>query len=243
MQAIILAAGMGNRLGSSADNKPKSLMEFGAISLMQRHIKLLKQNGIQDITIVVGYQAEVIQSHLQTENNLHFILNPRFQEGSLISLAYAKDIMVRDENMILMDADVLYHPDILKRLIKSTHENCLLIDKDFIPGDEPVKVCIDSNGHINEFRKKVDASLKFETQGESVGFFKFNRDIAQMMIDKIDDYLELDDSSIPYEDAIRDCLLEAPEKFSVEDITSLAWIEIDFPEDITRAQNEILPNI
>ncbi len=63
------------------------------------------------------------------------------------------------------------------------------------------------------------------------------------MIDKIDDYLKLDDASIPYEEAIRDCLLEAPEKFSVEDITSLAWIEIDFPEDITRAQNEILPNI
>ena len=47
----------------------------------------------------------------------------------------------------------------------------------------------------------------------------------------------------PYEEAIRDLLLETPDAFGYEDITGLPWIEIDFPEDIQRAQNEILPQL
>ena len=60
---------------------------------------------------------------------------------------------------------------------------------------------------------------------------------------RIEDYLSREENDTPYEEAIRDCLLAEPELFGYEDITGLAWIEIDFPEDIIRAREEILPNI
>ncbi len=244
MQAIILAAGIGNRLGDQSRNRPKSLLEFDGKSLMQRHIELLIENRIESITIVVGYQADLIRDHLsQYQHDIHFIENERYTDGSLISLNCARDILLNQEQFLIMDADVLYHPFILERLINTDVENCLLIDRDFIPGDEPVKVCIDGNDHIIEFRKQLADDLQYEKQGESVGFFKFTNHVGQAIIERIDDYLAKGLNDTPYEEAIRDCLLNEPSVFGYEDVTGLEWIEIDFPEDIIRARDEILPAI
>ena len=142
-----------------------------------------------------------------------------------------------------MDADVLYDSEMIKRLVNTTIENCLLLDRDFIPGDEPVKICVDKTGRINEFRKKVANDLEFDIQGESVGFFKFNKLIGTSLLGRINDYLSKGESDTPYEEAIRDLIKTYPEQFGYEDVTGVPWIEIDFPEDIERAKNEILPNI
>ena len=244
MQAVILAAGIGNRLGEHADNRPKSLIEFEGKSLMRRHIDNLLANGVETINIVTGYQSAMIAEHLQDcQANIRFIDNPRYTEGSLISLGCAQDILLNESEFLLMDADVLYDRQILQRLVSTTKQNCLLIDRDFMPGDEPVKVCINGNDHIVEFRKQVDPELDFKMQGESVGFFKFNNTVGQRLVQRIEDYLSREENDTPYEEAIRDCLLAEPELFGYEDITGLAWIEIDFPEDIIRAREEILPNI
>lgn len=244
MQAIILAAGVGNRLGNEAGNKPKSLLEFDGKSLLQRHIELLNEHGVSRINLVVGYQAELIMEHLKdTEGDVRFIQNPRFTEGSLISLNCARDILLHEPQYLVMDADVLYDTRILAQLIQSEKSNCLLIDRDFIPGDEPVKVCIDSGDHIVEFRKKLAPDLEFDKQGESVGFFKFDSATGSCLGERIDAYLAKNENDTPYEEAIRDCILMRPDRFGYEDISGLAWIEIDFPEDIIRARDEILPNI
>lgn len=244
MQAIILAAGIGNRLGDKANHQPKSLLEFAGKSLLQRHIELLFNFGVETIHIVTGYQQEMIIAHLaDVSGDIRFIQNHRYTEGSLISLGCAKEVLIEQPDFILMDADVLYDQAILRRLIESKHVNCLLIDQDFIPGDEPVKVCIDEKDKIIEFRKQVSTELTYTKQGESVGFFKFNQSVGQQLMTRVEHYLSLEQNDTPYEEAIRDCLLATPEQFAYEDITGLAWIEIDFPEDMIRARDEILPRI
>ncbi len=244
MKAIILAAGIGNRLGESSANKPKSLLEFEGKSLLKRHIDILIANQIEELTIVTGYQSEMIETHLQDSAlPINFIYNDRFTEGSIISLNCAQEILFSEPEFILMDADVLYDPEMVKRLVNTEIENCLLLDRDFIPGDEPVKICVDKNGRINEFRKKVADDLEFDIQGESVGFFKFNKLIGTSLLGRISDYLSKGENDTPYEEAIRDLIKTYPEQFGYEDVTGVAWIEIDFPEDIERATNEILPNI
>lgn len=244
MEAVILAAGCGNRLGTEAGNRPKALLEFDGTSLLQRHVRLLVDNGIKNIHLVVGFQSGLIIDHLEdSAANIHYIRNPRYTDGSLTSLGCARDILLNHDPFLLMDADVLYDPRILQRLIATDIENCMLIDRDFVPGDEPVKVCIDAADRIIEFGKRPTPDPACVKQGESVGFFKFSQAIGKALAARIDARLEQRRNDVAYEEAIRDCLLAAPGQFGYEDITGLQWIEIDFPGDIIRAREQILPTI
>lgn len=244
MKAIILAAGIGNRLGNLSENKPKSLLEFDGKSLLKRHIEILLANQIDELTIVTGYQSEMIEKHLEgSAISINYIYNERYTEGSIISLNCAQDILFSEPEFILMDADVLYDQEMIRRLVKTKINNCLLLDRDFVPGDEPVKICVNKNGAINEFRKQISDDLEYDIQGESVGFFKFNKLIGASLLGRINDYLSKGENDTPYEEAIRDLLLTYPEQFGYEDVTGVPWIEIDFPEDIERAKNDILPKL
>ena len=244
MKAIILAAGIGNRLGDLSENKPKSLLEFDGKSLLKRHIEILLANHINELTIVTGYKPEMIQNHLEESDiSINYIYNDRYTEGSIISLACAQEILFNEAEFILMDADVLYDQEMIHRLVNTNIQNCLLLDRDFVPGDEPVKICVNKNGNINEFRKQIADDLEYNTQGESVGFFKFTKLIGASLLGRIDDYLSKGKNNTPYEEAIRDLLLIYPEQFGYEDVTGVPWIEIDFPEDIERAEKEILPSL
>jgi choline kinase len=244
MKAIILAAGIGNRLGEHAANQPKSLLEFNGKSLLKRHIEILSANHVEETTIVTGYESEMIMSHLNDQSMpINYIFNDRYTEGSIISLGCAYEIMLNEPEFLLMDADVLYDQEMIKRLVNTSTDNCLLLDRDFIPGDEPVKICVDGSGHINEFRKHIAEDIEYNIQGESVGFFKFTKLIGTSLLGRIEDYLAKGENDTPYEEAIRDLLLIYPEQFGYEDVTGVPWIEIDFPEDIERAQNEIIPKL
>lgn len=61
MKTIILAAGIGQRLGNSSENKPKCLLEFNDISLLQRHLEILHYYDIDDIVIVTGFESDMIR--------------------------------------------------------------------------------------------------------------------------------------------------------------------------------------
>ena len=170
MKAIILAAGIGNRLGTLSENKPKSLLEFDGKSLLKRHIDILLANQINDLTIVTGYESEMIMRHLEDSDiSINYIYNDRYTEGSIISLNCAQEILFSEPEFILMDADVLYDQEMIRRLVKTEINNCLLLDRNFIPGDEPVKICVNKDGLINEFRKKI-AQKTLEFRGNSIKY-------------------------------------------------------------------------
>jgi len=244
MKVIILAAGIGNRLGAYSNDKPKSLLEFKGKSLLKRHIEILSKQRVDEIIIITGYKSKMIVEHLSDASiPIRFIFNEHYTEGSIISLGCAHEILTSMSDFILMDADVLYDKEILKRLFETKNKNCFLLDRNFEAGNEPVKICINKNGMINEFRKQIPNNHECDFQGESVGFFKFDASVGKSLASTINDYIERGETKIPYEDAIREVLFKFPEKFGFEDISGIPWIEIDFPEDIERASNQILQRI
>ena len=246
MHAIILAAGRGNRLADfNPDGRPKCLLEFGGRSLLARQLDSLFKAGIRHVTLVVGYEADSIIDHVGTLSSrpeVAFVYNPAYLKGSVLSLLAAKEIMNSGETVLVLDADVLYHPRILQTLVESPNPNCYLIDRDFAAGDEPVKIAI-HEGKMVEFRKALPADLEFDTLGESVGFFKFNGDIAAEISRTCSGYNTDGLLGAPHEEALRDVLMAMPSAFACEDVTGLPWLEVDFPEDIERAIKEILPAI
>jgi choline kinase len=240
--ALILAAGVGRRLGA-ADGKPKILLEFGGKSLLQRHIEALHANGVTDIALTVGYQADVIRAALEQldySSRVVCVENPNYREGSLVSLWSQKARLESGADIVLMDADVLCDARMIKRLLASTIENVLLLDRQIEPGDEPVKICI-RDGRIVDFRKKPDQP--YEWHGESVGFFRFSPNMSAALAARCGAYVAGGRTNVEYEEAIRDLLLSKPERFGIEDISDLPWTEIDFDTDVMRARNEILPQL
>ena len=244
-RACILAAGIGNRLGGASDGKPKALLEFAGRTLLARHLDILASVGVSEVTIGVGYRADDIRAAAVAAGfpgRIDYVTNPDYREGSVVTMAVLGDAMsTADGPALLMDADVLYDREILARLVGSPHANCLLVDRDFEAGDEPVKVCIRGAGEIVDFRKIVETP--FDWCGESVGFFKWSPAKARELSDRAQAYLSSGRRDAPYEEVIRDAILAAPAEFGFEDVTGLAWLEIDFPADVVRAADEILPQI
>ena len=245
MKAIILAAGVGRRLGKDGQIQPKCLLKFNGKSLLERHLHYLRHYQIDEVVIAVGYQRQRIQDELKAlgaGNWVSTVYNPEYTKGSVISLWSLRQQLVAGDDILLMDADVLYDRRIIERLVKTNIPNCFLLDRDFEPGDEPVKLCVRDN-YLVEFRKQLALGLVYDLMGESVGFFRFGSAAAHRLATRIEQYVADGMDEEPYEEVIRDVLLETPEIFGYEDITGLPWIEIDFPQDIQRAQNEILPQI
>ena len=175
MKAIMLAAGIGSRLAPSDENLlPKCLLKFEGKSLLSRHIQTLKSVGIEELTIVMGYQADKIESELKKIDRTGFvttIINPDYLNGSIFSLYCARNTMQSGRDILFMDADVLYHPELIIRLISSKNDNHILYDRNYVPGDDPVLLCI-NNGKITDFRKRANAPC--ENIGEWPGFVKWS---------------------------------------------------------------------
>jgi len=244
MDAVILAAGVGNRLGELGGDRPKSLLEFGGRSLLARHLDALAAIGVEKLTVCVGYRHELLEAELARHARIPVVTvhNPLFREGSVRSLWTAREALTRGGTLLVMDADVLYAPRLLHTLATSPHPNCFLLDRDLPPGDEPVKICV-RDGRIVEFRKIPDPAISFDFAGESVGFFKFSPAAAADLAARTEAYIAQRREREAYEEPIRDMVLEHSQPLAFEDITGTPWIEIDFPDDVRRARDDILPRI
>jgi choline kinase len=106
--------------------------------------------------------------------------------------------------------------------------NRVLIDRDFEAGDEPVKVCVQDGVPI-ELRKQVAPDLKFDSIGESVGFFRFDERAARRLAAIVAEYVRQRRAHMPHEEAVRDLIRERSQVLEVADVTGFPWIEIDFP--------------
>ncbi len=244
MRAVILAAGRGRRLGSAGDERPKILLRFGGRTLLQRHIEILEYCGVADIAVVVGYRAQLVRDEIRRlgrASRIHVIENPRYAEGSVVSLWSAAAAFAGGHSTLLMDGDVLYDWRLMERLIQSDRANCLLMDRNIEPGEEPVKLCIAEN-RIVDFHKKPQHAHEFH--GESVGFFRLSPEIGAALLSGAGDYVASGRHDQEYEEPLRDLIIaSAPDVFGYEDITGLPWAEIDFPLDVARARATIVPRL
>ncbi|MCY0387943.1 NTP transferase domain-containing protein [Robbsia sp. Bb-Pol-6] len=245
-RAVILAAGVGQRLQLAADAPaPKCLLRFDGRTLLERHLRLLRAVGVEDVVIVVGYEHQQIADELDRLDwtpRPTLILNPQYRQGSVVSVAAAESALCAGGDVLLMDADVLYDVRMLAALVADDSADRLLLDAGFEAGDEPVKLCL-RDGRPVELRKKVADGLRYDHVGESVGFFRFTQASATRLAQIVRQYAQTQRGGEPHEEAVRDLLLESPERFACADVTGLPWLEIDFPVDVIRAREVVLPQL
>jgi choline kinase len=245
-KALVLAAGIGRRLGEPEAGQrrlPKAMLNFGGQTLLARHIGILRRLGVSDITIVIGFAAAEMQTALAALNEgppIGVAVNPDFREGSVVSLWTGRTVLRSGAPVILMDADVLCDVRMMARLLDSSNADCLLLDREIEPGDEPVKLCV-RDGRIVDFHKRPNEP--HDWHGESVGFFRFSASAAEELADRAEDYVATGRRMMEYEEPIRDMIIaSAADRFGFEDISGLPWTEIDFPEDVLKAR-ALLPEL
>ena len=239
--AVILAAGVGRRLGDTHSG-PKVLLDMGGRSLLQRRLEALAASGVDDIRITTGFEAQKLQDAVATygfADRVSYVDNPRFREGSLLSLQVQGDALRSGRDVLVMDGDVLHDRRMIDRLLQTSGEAVLLVDPELEPGDEPVKVCFRGET-IVDFRKVPEHA--HDRHGESVGFFRFGPAMARAVVDRCDALAALN-PRLEYEEAIRDLILRDPSRFTAADVGDLPWTEIDFEEDVAKARRDILPQL
>lgn len=237
MKAIILAAGKGTRLDGAAV-KPKCLVEIGGVTLLQRQIETLRSMNLDQIVIVVGFAAETIRE--QCDDTIRFVENTRFAEtSSLYSLWLARDYLA--DGFVVLNCDVLFHPQLLANLLESSCDNALLISRienQSVPlGDEEMKIRLHDD-QVVDISKEMNP---LEADGENVGIVKFGPTGAKALIRYMNELI----ASGALKDWAPRGFLEFARHHALHALSTngLPWIEIDFPEDYQRAVSQIYPQI
>ena len=223
MKLVILAAGIGSRLGNPLP-KPLTLLKSGK-SIMQQQIENLTDHfDADDINIVVGFKKELI---LESFPNMTFIYNQLFdQTNTSKSLLKALKKLHR-EPVMWLNGDVVFDSDIIKELMPTIVANksfvCVNTQK---VGDEEVKYTLDAQGFIQELSKKVKNGM-----GEAVGInFISSKDI-NTLISRLEECADND----YFERGIEMAIEKDGMKVSAIDISKFRCMEIDFKEDLDNA--------
>lgn len=239
MKAVILAAGVGKRLWEVTQYRPKCLIEIGGRSLLHRYLESLAAVGIRRVEIVVGYKQEMIRAAVEQDAcgvKVTFLVNEQFHRGSISSLWIARTAF--DDDTVVMDADVLFHQEILRRLVSSPFENALLMDETVKQTGEECMVVV-SGGRVIALTKNLPE--QYDYAGEGVGFLRIRHADAPRVVSSLRDYIDRDSWAMEYEDALRQYFQDV--RVGHERIGGLPWTEIDFIKDVQKAELEVLPRL
>ena len=233
MKSVILAAGVSRRLYPLTYEMPKCLMKVGDKAILDRQLKTLQSSKISEVIIVVGYYRELIVDYVKShynDLNVKFVINHHyFETNTAYSLRLCNDF-INNEPFILMNADVLYPKEVLTRVIDSNYNTVLAVD--IKPcGREEVKVIEGEGNRIVAIGKEL---IEDNSLGEFIGVAKFSKNISSKFMNSLDRLISSGGNSDYFEAAIHPLMSE--HDIYYEDISDLPCIEIDFVEDLEKAQ-------
>jgi L-glutamine-phosphate cytidylyltransferase len=236
MRGVILAAGRGARLNGGRGDMPKCLVTLGGETMLSRNIRVLRAAGISDIVVVVGCASETVR---RTCPDVTFVENEIFaQTNSLYSLWLSRTLL--GDGFVVMNCDVLLHPQLVEDLVGARHEDALLLayrDEGTVYGEEEMKVRV-RHGRVADISKAMDPD---EADGENVGVVKFGAEGARLLVEKMNTLVAAGGRTAWVPRAFKAFAQERP--LHVIGTRGYPWIEIDFPEDYRRAVEVVLPQI
>ena len=237
MQGLILAAGASRRLYPLTKKTPKCLLDIGGLPILSHQLNALKKYGINEVIIVLGYYKEMIIDYINKNHNemkFTFITNEDYLDTNTSFSAYLCKDLLSLSDTLLMNGDVLYPPQLLKQIIDSEYDTALAVDIKKC-GDEEVKVIVD-NKRIVSIGKELDIE---NSLGEFIGIAKLSIPFCNSFSLSLSKLIDNGGKSEYFESAIAPLLHKNDVYY--EDITHLPCIEIDFNEDLQKA-NQLVKN-
>jgi len=222
---------VGKRL-SGAQGDPKCLTKINGTALLERYLRALEKINIYEVVLVIGYKKEKITEFVKGidfHGNIKFIENPDFTQGSILSLNRARKEL--DKDVILMDGDVYFDNVLLDKFIGTNKENMIAIDTTSSSSGEEMMVGV-KNGRVMDMQRHLIG--EYDIVGEAVGFYKFNKKACRELKKILEEQIKQKEYNLGYENVLP--ILFNKVHFEPVIIDGLKWVEIDFQEDIIRAE-------
>ena len=236
MQAIILAAGMGHRLGEYTKDNTKCMISINGIKLIDRFLKKLSCMNLSRVIIVVGYKSEnvidYIGSRYDNKLKIEFINNPIYEKtNNIYSLSLAKEQMMEDDTLLL-ESDLIVDDRMFDLLIDDEYPNLALVAK-YEAWMDGTMVCLDQDNNIVNFVPK--SAFRYEDIGsyyKTVNIYKFSKEFCKKRyIPFLEAYVKALGDNEYYEQVLRVITLINIEELKAKPIGDLPWYEIDDVQD------------
>ncbi len=233
MQAIIMAAGKGSRLGGLTGQNPKAFLEINGIRLIEYNIALLHAYGIKDIIIVTGYQTERFEELVHKTEGIRCVYNPFYEMVNVLGSFYIGQEYL-SEDTIYMHADTLCSPDIFQDLLDKNGDMVLPVD--FKVCDEEAMKVRTRDGCVAEISKEIPCDAG---EGEFIGIAKISKKILPDLRAAVKKLMKEKQFHSYFEGAIQELAGLHKYKLKVFPTEKRFWAEIDFEEDYKKAMEEI----
>lgn len=241
MKAVILAAGLSSRIRSITNGSPKCLLRFGDRTILDFQIESLFDAGIESLAIVTGYGQEHIVEHVarrhpEKHDSIRFIVNPNFSTtNNIYSLWLARD-WVRGSSFICLNADVLFHPEILLPAVRTPADISMIVDEAW--RDETMKVIIRGQ-NVLSMSKQIPRS---EASGTYLGVTTFSRRVWNSLFSTMEHLLREGRVNVFFNAAV-ERLIAAGQPVKFTRTEGLPWAEIDDAHDLRYARENVYPHL
>lgn len=241
MQAIILAAGMGKRLGEHTRNNTKCMVRVNGETLIDRMLSQLAHHSLNRVVIVVGYEGEKLRRHIGNRYDdrlkIEFLENPVYDRtNNIYSLALAKEKMQEDDTLLL-ESDLIFDDELLSLILTDPRPNLALVAK-YQTWMDGTMVRIDDDCNIVNFVPKkafkyADVAHYFKT----VNIYKFSRAFStQKYVPFLEAYCKALGNNEYYEQVLRVITFLDAHELKALPIGTRHWYEIDDAQDLDIAE-------
>jgi len=240
MQAIMLAAGMGRRLGEYTKDNTKCMLPVNGVRLIDRVIDMLAVRNISRLVMVVGYEAQNVMDYVNSRDNhglkIEFINNEVYDKtNNIYSLALAKDELCK-EDTILLESDLIFEEKMLDMLLEHPDHNLALVAK-YETWMDGTMVTLDNDRNIVNFVPKEafryeDVDIYYKT----VNIYKFSKEFsAKFYVPFLEAYSKVMGDNEYYEQVLRILLHLHNSPLKALPIGNEKWYEIDDVQDLDIA--------
>lgn len=240
MQALILAAGMGKRLGELTQNNTKCMVKVNDVPLIDRLLTQLSKINLNRVVIVIGYEGEKLKQYLGESYNglkIEYINNPIYDKtNNIYSLSLAKKELSEDDT-ILVESDLIFEDSIFDLIVKSEYDNVAVVAK-YASWMDGTMVRIDNENNIVNFIPKKafryeDINLYYKT----VNIYKFSKEFSKnQYIPFLEAYIHALGENEYYEQVLRVITLLDNCDLKALVLGNENWYEIDDVQDLDIAE-------
>lgn len=236
--AVILVAGVGERLRPLTNDRPKALMDVGGETILGRALRLLIDHGVREIVLATGYREDQIRRSIEHLSvRVTVCSNPDYDTTqNSVSLSYCR-VALAGKSFLKLDGDVVFQPEVLERLSASGAALAVAVDPSQALDAEAMKVRVD-RGQILEFGKGIPRS---DAHAETIGIERLSREAGVEVFDALDRAMAQGRRDLYYEDVYSALVRSDRIRAEAIDVSDLPWAEVDTLEDLERARALVRP--